>query len=352
MARIIYGASGEGLGHATRAHSVGAGLLARGHDVRFIASLKSAAYLREIYPDRLTDIFGFALHFVNGKIHMGRTAIDILAKSLPSLRPTYRTISQLFRDFEPDLVVSDAEWFSSTLAWAERRPFISLDNQHLLTHCDADLPPGHRVHYWAARAFIRMGFSPGARRNLVTTFIRAPIRYQPTVLLPPIIRQRVREVSGKRGNYLVAYLGAQGGGQHLQNVLESFKDMPIRAYGFGLSEQRGTVMYKPTSPEGFLLDLAGSNGVIATAGHSLISECLFLEKPMLLVPIQGQYEQELNGFHVERMGVGMNQKELSQNAMGRFVRDLDRFGSALKSEPKARLEPVLDAIENELPSGL
>jgi len=42
--------------------------------------------------------------------------------------------------------------------------------------------------------------------------------------------------------------------------------------------------------EGFAADLAAARGVIASAGLSLISECLHLKKKMLLLPLAGQYE--------------------------------------------------------------
>lgn len=348
MARIIYAASGEGLGHATRAHSVGAGLIARGHDVRFIASLKASEYLRAHYPDRLLDIYGFKLHFIDGQVHFGKTAMDIFARSLPALPSTYDTVGRFIRAFHPHLIISDAEWFSSSLATFLRLPLVSLDNQHLLTHCRVELPPMRRREYRLAYLFIRLFFSFGARRNLVTTFIRASVRHQPTTLLPPVIRRSVREIQGSRGDYLVAYLGAQGGNSRLRSQLEAFTDLPIRAYGFGETGERGRVQYKPTSEDGFLYDLAGCAGVIASAGHSLISECIHLEKPMLLVPLQGQFEQRLNAFHVQRMGLGQEALTLTTDAIRGFVNQLDRYASALRSEPKCELEPVLEAIEREL----
>jgi uncharacterized protein (TIGR00661 family) len=348
MARIIYAASGEGLGHATRAHSVGAGLLARGHDVRFIASLKASDYLGQHYPDRLLDIYGFKLHIFDGRVHYARTALDIFARSLSALPSTYAAVGRLLLEFNPHLIISDAEWFSSSLAWFLRLPLVSLDNQHLLTHCRVQLPPSQRREYWLAYLFIRLFFSFGARRNLVTTFIRAPIRYQPTTLLPPVIRQRVRDIQPGRGDYLVAYLGAQGGNVHLRRQLEAFTEMPIRAYGFGVSGQCGMVEYKPTSEDGFLRDLAGCAGVIASAGHSLISECIHLEKPMLLVPFAGQFEQRLNAFHVQRMGLGKDTSVLTTDVIRGFTDQLDRFTTALRAEPKCDLKPVLDAIEREL----
>lgn len=354
MARIVYAASGDGLGHATRAHSVGGALLERGHDVRFISCLRGSKYLAEQFPDRVVDIFGFHLACENGRLDPLKSARLILKTGLPKLAPTFRQIDRFIDEFEPDLLITDAEWFSPWAAiWRNldddhrRLPCVSLDNQHLLTHCDVELPPGLRRDYWLARSLIRF-FNFGVRRYLVSTFIHAPIRYGPTTLLPPVLRKHVYSLSPSRGSYLVAYFGALGGVDHMRKALESVRDVSIRAYGFGLTGQHGPVTYKPTSAEAFLNDLAGCAGVISSAGHSLISECFYFDKPMLLVPIQGQYEQVLNGYHIEKMQVGQCTGELSPRSIDHFLSRLDHFHKHLRHEPKASMMPVVEAVEREL----
>jgi uncharacterized protein (TIGR00661 family) len=347
MARIVYAASGDGLGHATRAHSVGAGLLGRGHDVRFISCLRSTEYLSKLYPDRITDIFGFQLSCEEGRIHPWSTAVNLTRNGLKHLRPTLAHINELFHRFKPDLLITDVEWFSPWAAWRHGTPFISLDNQHLLTHCEVEIPPGLRSQYWVARGLIRC-FSFGARRYLITTFVDATVSFQPTTLLPPVLRQAVYDTTPREGDYLVAYLGASGGSSHLRQALDAFNGMPIRAYGLGHHGQIGRVTYKPSSPAEFLADLAGCAGVVSSAGHSLISECMHLHKPMLLIPVIGQYEQILNAFHVQRMGLGQWRDRLAVESIVSFVRNLESYRRSFSRIGRSQLKTVLDAIEREL----
>jgi len=73
-------------------------------------------------------------------------------------------------------------------------------------------------------------------------------------------------------------------------------------------------------PEGDFADaLSRCKGVIAPAGHQLLSEALYLGKPVLAFPQKGQYEQKVNARMLEKSGYGIH---------GRFYRmkkDLSRF---------------------------
>ena len=80
----------------------------------------------------------------------------------------------------------------------------------------------------------------------------------------------------------------------------------FRVYGYDREAQDGNLHYRPFSKEGFMSDLASSKAVMATAGFTLMSEALWLKKPMLALPMAGQFEQQLNGHCLEQMGLGKN----------------------------------------------
>jgi uncharacterized protein (TIGR00661 family) len=69
--------------------------------------------------------------------------------------------------------------------------------------------------------------------------------------------------------------------------------------------------------------LAAARGVIASAGFSLISECLYLRKRMLLLPVAGQYEQAINAQRVEQLGLGIRSKQVDSATLSRFLDRID-----------------------------
>lgn len=348
MARILYSVQGDGLGHATRAHSVAEGLMTRGHEVRFVSSLKGTRYLSGHFPGLVTDIFGFRLSYDHGRVRRLRTLLDVMRGMARDVRPTLRRVRCVFHDYKPELVITDAEWFAPAMAKLLLIPFVSLDNQHLLTHCRIDRPPGSAKDFLNAYAVVRL-YHMGARRYLISTFFDAPIRHQPATLVPPILRREVYKRTSERRDYWVAYLGGSGEHDRMRRVLESYTDAPIRAYGFGIVGQHGRVTYKPMSADEFLDDLAGCAAVVSSAGHTLIGECQYFDKPMLLVPFARQFEQRLNAHYVTRMGIGRSVDKLTVKAMGEFAEGMERYHITMRARPKPALATVLDAIERELP---
>lgn len=349
MARILYAACGEGYGHATRAHSVGAGLLARGHEVQFLSSLKGSAYLREVFPDRVHEVFGLRVAFRDGQIRVVRTLTYNVAQSFSSLRPSNAVIRHVLRHHKPDLVISDFEPFTAFWSQWEGVPYISLDNVHLLTHCVLDRPPGFMSDFLSAYVAIRFHYA-GAKRYLVSTFLDVDIRYHPTTLVPPILRPDVYTIEPSDGDFLLAYKSGFGQHEDMRMALESCGRLPIRAYGFDQYGQHGHITYRRIHPQTFLEDLASCAGVIGTAGHSLICECLHFDKPMLLLPLHGQYEQIINAHYVQKLGFGRSARRLDSATIREFVDGLDIHRRALAGASKTRtVDSVLDAIEREIP---
>jgi uncharacterized protein (TIGR00661 family) len=347
MARIIYGVSGDGYGHAVRAHSVGEGLMERGHDVRFVGSHRSVAYLNQRFPERVHETLGLRMSYREGRVAVLSTVLRNAAKLVGSLGTSSRNLSHMLRSFRPEFVITDFEPFTALWARQNGIPYVSLDNQHLLTHCHLDHPGRFGRDILNAYLTIRLYYG-GAKRYLITTFIKAPVRYQPATLIDPVLRPRVYQQAPKQGDFLLAYKGAGGENLAMQRVLADYSRVPIRAYGFGISGVYGKTVFKPFCSNEFLDDLAACAGVISSAGHSLVCESLFFEKPLLLVPVAAQYEQLLNAHHVEKIGAGMAVARLTSQSIDQFVDRLSEFRAAMSGKPKADLAPVLDAVEREI----
>jgi uncharacterized protein (TIGR00661 family) len=148
MARIIYGVAGEGFGHSSRSHAIGQHLIDAGHEVLFAASRKSLVYLRKHFGERVKGIAGLRLVCRNGRLLPVRTFAANLSRVFANRRTNRNLGRTVFKPFCPDLVISDFEPFSAWWAWRHGVPVIGIDNQHLLTLCELEHPPGE----WFSRA--------------------------------------------------------------------------------------------------------------------------------------------------------------------------------------------------------
>ena len=70
--------------------------------------------------------------------------------------------------------------------------------------------------------------------------------------------------------------------------------------------------------------------MIAGGGFTLMGEAVYLHKPMLSVPVGGQFEQVLNALYLEKLGYGLCAEELTE----------DRLREFLARTPRIREEPL------------
>ncbi|HLB74732.1 MAG TPA: glycosyltransferase family protein [Sedimentisphaerales bacterium] len=332
MARIIYGVAGEGFGHSSRSHLIGQRLIDAGHDLIFVGSRKSLLYLRQYFgPPKaeVKEIFGLSFAFEGGRIDKSQTLKKNLLKLPEANRRNDELFKQHFEPFDPELIISDFEPFSAWWGWAWRNgvPFVSIDHEHVLTLCKLE----HKAENWFSRLTaqtVTRCHYVGAVSYIIINFFKAPLRIDSAVLAPPVVRPVVTELKPTPGEHILLYSTIGEDHERLRDMLGKFGDYKFFIYGFdktlSLPLDYKNCAFKKRSTEGFLNDLAAARGVIASAGFSLISECLYLKKKMLLLPVAGQYEQVINAHYIEKLGLGISAKELDEPAITRFLDELDK----------------------------
>jgi len=322
MARIIYAAAGEGFGHASRVHLIAQRFLDAGHDVLFASSHRGLLYLRQYYGERVKEIFGLTYEYSRGYVQPLATIRKNFSLITVGRRMNKMLFDQVYRPFKPDLVVTDFEPFSSWWAWYNRVPLISLDNEHMLTMCRLE----HRLRNVFPRitsTLVTRLHCVGARAYVMINFFKAPLRHEAAVLAPPVVREVVTTLTPSNQGHIVVYSTTGTHEDRLRDTLSTFPDQKFLVYGFNKAEEARNCLFKERSTDGFLLDVASARGVIASAGFSLMSECLYLRKRMLLLPLAGQYEQIINAHYAQRLGLGIWSPSLDEASLARFLQQID-----------------------------
>lgn len=324
MARILYGVAGEGFGHSSRSELMGRRLLEAGHEVLFAASQKSLRYLGQYFPERVAEVYGLGFVCQHGRVNPARTFLRNL-RDYPRGFQTNRQLWERARAFEPDMVISDFEPFSAWWAWRHRIPCVSLDHEHFLTVCKLDRIAGHRQDSLLAKAVSR-SYHAWADAYVIINFFKTPLKNPRGVLVPPVVRDSVQAIRSWEGDYILCYstYSDPATRQRLTEVLRQFPPQRFFVYGFDQDAEEGNILFKKTSTEGFIHDLAGSRGVVATAGFSLLSECLYFRKRMLLNPVAGQYEQIVNTHYIKKAGLGLGTDRLTAEDVRQFLELLEK----------------------------
>jgi uncharacterized protein (TIGR00661 family) len=343
--RILYGAVGEGLGHATRSRVVAEHLIAGGHDVKMAASGRALPYLREHLPD-VDEIWGLSFVLENGEMHMWKTLVQNVRGARKGVPENWRRGEAIATAYRPHLVIADFDGFSYLFAKAHRLPVLSVDNIQMVDRCahDREILHGARRDYLEARAFVGSKL-PRANAYLITTFFEPPIRKKRTRLVPPILRTEIVEARPEPGEHLLVY--GRIAGESIDALRAS--GVPCRVYGArdGLDGDvvEENLTYRPFSNETFVEDLRTSRGVVASAGFSLMSEAVYLRKPMLALPLAGQFEQIMNARYLERLGFGTAADRLDEPAVERFLERESLHAEALAAYEQDANAKTLDAVD-------
>ena len=299
MAKILYGVHGTGHGHAVRALTIARHFAGLGHEFLLVSHGAGADILRREFP--VADC-------PNPETPIRGHRVAVAAAIYSSLRVRSRSrtyinrLLQLMERFQPDVALSDYEYFVPLAALRAGVPCLSLDNQHVITCCRHPVPWAQYPSYLATAMAVRCFFSR-ASDFLVTSFFQPPLK--PGVrarILPPLLRETVIERQSRDAGPVVAYQGYTT----FQRFLPLLRAIPspVAVYGFDRQGVDGNLHFKQNSETGFLDDLSSCRYVVCGGSHTLISEALYFGKPVLSFPIQGAFEQFLNAFYLERLGYG------------------------------------------------
>ena len=342
--RVLYGVNGEGMGHATRSHVVIDHLLER-HDVRVVASGAALRHLGAVLP-QVEEIFGPTFAMGDGQIQRWQTVVQNVRLARHGLPETVHHWMAMVDEWKPDVVISDFEPLSGIYARWTRTPLVAVDNINMIDRCrhSKQIIGNERDDYLIARAVTRE-MVPRATHYMVLTFFHPPLARRGTTLVPPIVRPEIAAAKPEDGDHLVVY--ASGA----KRQVEALRATGVRCLVYGMRGGPdkpvvdGNLEFRPPSNDGFVEALRTARGVVAGGGFSLMSEAVYLGKPLLSVPLKGQFEQLMNGRYLERLGYGMCVERTTKTALTEFIDRMPEFEKALAGYEQVGNTQTLETIE-------
>lgn len=339
MARIIYGVSGEGSGHATRSKEILSRLVKK-HKVKVLVYGKSYEFLKNFFD--VVKIYGLHLYYKKGSVDYLKTVLGNLKRLPNELGATRSVAHDLIRDFSPEIVISDFEPVSGMIARFKKLPLISLDNQHIFTNCDVRYPKKFAKEAIINKLVIK-SYLPKINETLITCFYHPRIIKKNTYLFHPIVREKILKQMPLKGKHVLVYQTASGDDSIIK-ILNRCKQKFV-FYGCNRDIVIRNVRLKKFSENGFIRDLASCSFVITNGGLSLISEALYLGKPVLSVPIAGQVEQIANAYYLNKIGYGRYCRQLTFASVERFYREIASYERNLKNYPRTDCSTLVAKLE-------
>ncbi|HEY3446813.1 MAG TPA: MJ1255/VC2487 family glycosyltransferase [Myxococcales bacterium] len=328
--KILYGVVGEGMGHATRSRVI-LDALTKKHEVHVVASGRAYDFLSSRFPN-VHKIWGATIAYEDNAVNKLKTALQNAKAAVSGVPENVRQYFEISEKFHPEVVISDFDTFAYLYGKNWMLPVISIDNMQIINRCKHDdaITDGHEADFQLTRNIVK-GKLPGCYHYLVTTFFYPEVRKARTTLLPSILRPEILESKSEKGEHLLVYQTSTSN-QELPEILRN-SGYQCRIYGLrrDLKEPLvdGPLIYKPFSEKGFIDDLRTCKAVVANGGFTLMSECVYLHKPMLSLPVAGQFEQVLNARYLEKMGFGIYAPELTSDGLKKFLLQIPFFEEKL-----------------------
>ncbi|MCL2725464.1 MAG: teichoic acid biosynthesis protein [Polyangiaceae bacterium] len=304
--KILYGVVGEGMGHAMRSRVLLEHLVSKHHDVEIMASGRAVDFLAKRFSG-VNRIHGLHMIYDENCVRLGKTALSNVVTSATGIPKNIVAYFELIANFRPQAVISDFESWTHLYGKMHMLPVLSIDNMQVINRCKLpdEIRHAHPAEFQITKAFIK-GKLPFCDEYFITTFFRPPVRKKRTRLFPPILRPEILAAKPTDGDHLLVYTTGEGN-EAFASTLEK-TGLECRIYGMkrGITEEvvKGNLRYQPFSEDKFISDLASCRAVIAGGGFTLMGEAVYLHKPMLAVPVAGQFEQILNARYLEIEGFG------------------------------------------------
>lgn len=315
---FLFIVQGEGRGHMTQAIAFGKLLETNGHRLVGVILGKSKRravpefFEREISaPIYLIDSPNFETDENQKKVSIRKTILKNSLK-LKTFQKSLRATDQIVEAKNPDVILNFYDLLGGlyNFIYRPKAKFWVIGHQYLIDHPSFQFAPNRPFDKFLFRLNTALT-SLGADERLALSFL-PQIRYanQNMRVVPPLLRPEVKLLDSKQGDFYLAYMVNPGYAEEVIYFAEANPHLQIKAYWdkkeaaeteFPLSN----LSFHRVHDKNFLQDMANCKGLVCTAGFESVCEAKYLGKPVMMIPVAGQYEQACNALDAEASGVGI-----------------------------------------------
>ncbi|GGZ26524.1 glycosyl transferase [Echinicola pacifica] len=317
--RIVFIVQGEGRGHMTQALALSHWLESEGHQVLAVLIGKSK---RRNIPDFFSEGINCPLipfespNFVTDKggktINLKKTIGHNLARSATFGR-SLRLIHQTITECSPDLIINFYDLLAGIYAclYRPKAEYWAIGHQYLIYHPDFPFARKSKIQ----KALFQLNTKItclGASRLLALSFRPLPNdKDSRLVILPPLLRRQVKEYSISKQGFILTYMVNAGYSEELIDFCRQHPSIELQAFWDNREMPNPytpipNLTFHHLSDSLYLEKMASCRGLLTSAGFESVCEAMYYGKPVMMVPVQGQYEQECNALDALLAGAGIS----------------------------------------------
>ncbi|MGB3468363.1 MAG: glycosyltransferase family protein [Cyclobacteriaceae bacterium] len=315
--KFLFIIQGEGRGHMTQAISLYRILKKNGHEVCEVIVGKS---IRRQIPDFFYNQLdgckidtiespNFITDKKNKSIRIRPTVIANL-KRLKTFRRSLNKLHQKVLEHQPDVIVNFYDFLGGIYnrLYPHSR-FICIAHQYLAQHPEFPFAKGN---FWDRQSLkiANKVTSMKALKRLALSFSDGYKHCEGIVITPPLLREELFSVHTLDENFILVYMVNDGYAEEVMNFHRDHPEVSLHCFWDRKNAQETevvdeTLCFHQINDVKFIEKMAACSGYASTAGFESICEAMLLGKPVMMVPVAGQYEQACNAIDAERAGAGI-----------------------------------------------
>jgi len=362
--KFLFIVQGEGRGHMTQAIAFGKLLESNGHHLIGVILGKSKRravpefFEREIKaPIHLVKSPNFETDRNQKKVSIHKTILKNVLK-LNTYQKSLKTIDKIVQTENPDVILNFYDLLGGlyNFIFRPKAKFWVIGHQYLIGHPSFKFAPNKPVDKFLFRLNTAMT-SLGADERLALSFL-PQVRYanQKVRVVPPLLRPEVKVLEPKTGDFYLAYMVNSGYAAEVLHFAKANPNLQIKAYWDkkGAAETEHPIhnlSFHRVHDKNFLQDMANCKGLVCTAGFESVCEAKYLGKPVMMIPVAGQYEQACNALDAEASGVGIASENFDfaklENLQFKDLADSGQYAKWVNSWQVVFREILSDVIVTE-----
>jgi len=302
MKKLLLLVQGEGRGHMTQA--IAFAQMLPGVEFRVLVGISKhrqiPAFFLRVFPEAKGFTSpNFAFDARQRSVSQFRSVLWTVPM-VPTLLRSLHFVKDQIREFRPDLIVNFYEPVGGLAHRSFDIPTVAVGHQFIYEHPQTPFPPGHALD---RRLFQRHTwfFFPKSHHKLALSAYPAP-PHRNIVVVPPVLRSEVFALRTTCKNFALTYVVNKGYAADIGQW-----GLPTVCFWdnaeFPQKTKQGRVLFHPIDDRAYLRYMAHCKYLVTTAGFESMCEAAFLGKPMVLVPVEGHFEQLCNATDAAAHGI-------------------------------------------------
>jgi uncharacterized protein (TIGR00661 family) len=329
--KFVFAVQGEGRGHLTQAITVYEILLRYGHTVSCI--IVGTSKNRQI-PEFFAGKFNIPIISVTSpnfttddkskSIRPARTVIDNILR-LNEYRNSLKTIRAVLKEHQPDVIINFYEPLIACYASLHKcSPIIAIAHQYIYLHPQFRFPGGNNLQSLTIQWYTRFTAYGSDLKMAISMYDIPRAQHKKLEVCPPLLRKQIFTLNRTEEDFILVYLLNSG---YAQDIVKYHKKNPhiklvcftdsreVREQHKGVLKLHENLVFYSLDDNKFLDLMSRCKGLACTAGFESVCEAMYLDKPVMMVPVKGHYEQYCNARDASRIGAGIYAAEFDISKM-------------------------------------